>query len=126
MKQVEAVIRKERFPEVDAALKEIGVGGLTVTEARGRGRSTRTVTSFARGKWVYNTEYLHRIVISVVVDDEDVKSVVDSIVASASTKSLGDGKVFVFPIESAVDIGSGDIDGSVLDAKAPMRSRSRS
>ena len=116
MKQIEAVIKREKFPEVDGALRKIGVGGLTVTEAMGRGRATEIEKINIRGSWEFTHEFIRRIIISLVVEDEDVQSVVDTIVSSASTKSVGDGRIFVIPIEKSIDIGSGEMDtDAVLD-----------
>jgi nitrogen regulatory protein P-II 1 len=108
LKQIEAIIRKEKFPDVDRGLREIGVGGLTVSEGVGRGRARETETVNVRGKWTFTHERIHRTKISIVVKDEDVKKVVDAVVANASTGSIGDGKVFVIPLEKAMDIGSAD------------------
>lgn len=119
MKQIEAIIRREKFPDVDRSLRAIGVGGLTVIEAKGRGRATETEVINVRGSWTFTHEFIHRIVISLVVEDDDVKKVVDTIVESASTNSIGDGKVFVLPIEKAIDIGTRETDNdAALDFSA--------
>jgi nitrogen regulatory protein P-II 1 len=123
LKQIEAIVRREKFPDVDRALRDIGVGGLTVVECRGRGRAKETQVINVRGTWKFTHEYIHRVIISLVVEDEDVQKVVDTIVANGSTKSVGDGKVFVLPIERAVDIGSGDADNdAVLDLRGATSS----
>ena len=120
MKQIEAVIRREKFPDVDSSLRKIGVGGLTVIEAEGRGRARDIETVNIRGKWTFTHEFIHRVIISLVVEDDDVDKVVSTIVASASTKTVGDGKIFVFPIEKSIDIGSGERDNDVaLDLREP-------
>ena len=112
--QVNAIIRKEKFPDVDLALKKAGVGGLTVTEAKGRGRDKLTVTYYARGKWTYSTEYMARVLVSIVVDEQGVNKIVAAIIESASTKSVGDGKIFIFPIAKAIDLASGKPDDCAL------------
>ncbi len=112
--QVNAIIRKEKFPDVDLALKKVGVGGLTVTEAQGRGRNKLTVTYYARGKWTYSTEYMGRVIVSIVPDYQDVDRVAAAIIDSASTKSVGDGKIFVFPVGKAIDLASGRADDCAL------------
>jgi nitrogen regulatory protein P-II 1 len=104
MKKVEAEVRKERFPEVDLALKKIGVPGLTVAEEQVAGR----------GIWSYPLENIKHLLLTVVVEDEGVGKVVESIRGSASTKSWGDGRIAVSTIEGAFDIGSGRTDRSEL------------
>ena len=96
MKKVEAEVRKERFPEVDCALKRIGVPGLTVVEEQRAGR----------GLWTYPLENISHLLLTVVVEDKGVERVVESIRESASTKSWGDGRIVVSSLEGAFDIGS--------------------
>jgi nitrogen regulatory protein P-II 1 len=104
LKKVEAEVRKERFPEVDFALKRIGVPGLTVTEEQ------RPL----RGMWSYPLENIKHLILTVVVDDAGVRKVVESIRGSASTRSWGDGRIAVSTIEDVFDIGSGRHDSSSL------------
>jgi len=105
LKKIEAEVRKERFPEVDFALKRIGVPGLTVAEEQRAGR----------GMWTYPLENVKHLLVTVVVDDDGVKKVVDSIRDSASTGSWGDGRIAVIPLEGVFDIGSGRADHSELE-----------
>lgn len=104
MKKVEAEVRKERFAEVDFALKRIGVPGLTVVEEQ----------QANRGPWSYPVENVKRVLLTVVVDDSGVKKVVDSIRRSASTTSWGDGRIVVSSVDDVLDIGSRRCDGSEL------------
>lgn len=104
MKKVEAEVRKERFPEVDFALKRIGVPGLTVAEEPRAGR----------GLWSYPMENVKHLILTVVVDDDGVRKVVESIRGSARTGSWGDGRIAVSTIEGAFDIGSGSTDTNQL------------
>jgi nitrogen regulatory protein PII len=115
MRQIEAIIKSERFPSVDKALRDIGVSGVTMVEAKGRGRDKIITTSFIRGKWTFTTDVIHRVVVNVVVDASDVDKVVDAIVGAASTKKVGDGKIFVYPIERAIDISTGSADDHTLN-----------
>ncbi len=115
MRQIEAIVRREKVPDVDKALRTLGVSGMTLTEARGRGRGKVITTSFVRGRWTFSTEFIHRAIISVVVDANDVDRVVESIVKSATTKTIGDGKIFVYPVEKAVDISTGAPDDHSLN-----------
>ena len=104
MKKIEAEVRKERFPEVDFALKKVGVAGLTIAEEQRAGR----------GMWTYPLENVKHLLVTVVVDDDGVKKVVDSIRNSASTGSWGDGRIAVTSVEGVYDIGSGRADHSEL------------
>ncbi len=106
LKKVQAEVRKDRFPEVDFALKKIGVAGLTVAEER----------NACRGMWGYPMERVKRFLLTVVVDDSGVRKVVESIRETASTGSWGDGRISVTPVEWAIDFGSGVIDGCELAA----------
>ncbi len=114
LRQIEAVVRKEKVPDVDRALRAIGVSGMTMIEARGRGRDKLVTTSYVKGKWTFTTDVIHRIIINVVVATRDVDKVVDTIAKSASTKTIGDGKIFVYPLERAVDISTGEADDPSL------------
>ena len=110
MKKIEAIIRKEKFPDVDAALKRLGVGGLTVEEVAGRGRDRHTTTVLARGTWHYEEEYIKHLKLEILVQDSNAQSVVDAIMSSASTQSVGDGKIFVSSVDEVLDIGSKAVD----------------
>ena len=110
MKKIEAIIRKEKFPEVDAALKRLGVGGLTVEEVAGRGRSRETMTVLAKGKWTYEEEYIKRLKLEILVKESNAQDVIDAIMANASTGSVGDGKIFVSSVDEVMDIGSKAVD----------------
>ncbi len=106
MKKVEAQVRKEVFPEVDSALKEIGVPGLTVVDEPNAGR----------GLWSYTVDNAKHVLLTVVVEDDGAKKVVESIRAHASRRSWGDGRIAVTSIEGAFDIGSGRLDQNELAA----------
>jgi nitrogen regulatory protein P-II 1 len=110
MKKIEAIIRREKFPEVDAALKQLGVGGLTVEEVAGRGRARHTMTVLAKGRWDYEEEYIKRLKVEILVQDSNAQPVIDAIIAHASTGSVGDGKIFVSTVDEVLDIGSKAID----------------
>ncbi len=110
LKKVEAEVRKEKFPEVDFALRKIGVPGLTVAEERCAGR----------GLWSYPLENIPHVLLTVVVDDFSVKKVVESIQESGSTRSWGDGRIVVSAVDGVFDIGSGHLDASELTAP-PLR-----
>ena len=113
MKKIEAIIRKERFSAVDEALKNLGVGGLTVEEVAGRGRARHTTTVLAKGKWNYEEEYIKHLKLEILVEESNAQRVIDTIMANASTQSVGDGKIFVSTVDEVLDIGS-----KAVDAKA--------
>ena len=102
-------------------MRDLGVSGVTMVEAKGRGRDKIITTSFVRGKWTFTTDVIHRVIVNVVVDASDVDKVVDAIVKGASTKKVGDGKIFVYPIEKAIDISTGESDDHSLNAARAAR-----
>jgi nitrogen regulatory protein P-II 1 len=112
MKKIEACIKPFKLDEVKEALMEIGVGGMTVTEVKGFGRQ-KGHTELYRGS-EYKVDFLPKIKIEVVVKDEDVGRVVDSIVASARTGQIGDGKIFVMDVDDAIRIRTGESGEEVL------------
>lgn len=102
MKLIIAIIKPFKLEEVKQALAEIGVEGMTVTEVKGFGRQ-KGHTEIYRGS-EYTVDFLPKVKIEIVVFDEIVGKTVDAIVKSAKTGKIGDGKVFVLPIEEAVRI----------------------
>lgn len=110
MKKIEAIIRKEKFPDVDAALKRLGVGGLTVEEVAGRGRERHTTVIQARGRWSYEEEYIKHLKLEILVQDSNAQGVIDAIMASATTQSVGDGKIFISTVDEVLDIGTKAVD----------------
>jgi nitrogen regulatory protein P-II 1 len=106
MKKIEAVIRREKFEAVDDALKKIGVGGLTLEEVKGRGRTRLVTTVHMRGVWTQEDEYIRHIKLEIIAKDNEVGKVVDTILNSATTGSPGDGKIFVSTVDEFLDIGS--------------------
>jgi nitrogen regulatory protein P-II 1 len=110
LKKIEAIIRREKFPAVDEALKKMGVGGLTVEEVAGRGRARHTTTVLAKGRWDYEEEYIKHLKLEILVQESNAQGVIDAIMASASTGSVGDGKIFVSSVDEVLDIGSKAVD----------------
>jgi nitrogen regulatory protein P-II 1 len=102
MKKIEAIIRPERLQAVQDALDELGVSGLTVSEVVGCGRQ-KGYTEQYRGSRA-NISLLPKIKVESVVSESIVESVVDAIVGGARTGEIGDGRVFVYPVEQAVRI----------------------
>jgi len=112
MKLVIAIIKPFKLDEVRDALTSIGVQGLTVTEVKGYGRQ-KGHTEIYRGA-EYAVNFLPKVKIEVGVPTDRVAKVVEAITAAAKTGQIGDGKIFVTPIEHAVRIRTGEIDSNAL------------
>jgi nitrogen regulatory protein PII len=106
MKKVEAIIRPFRIDDVREALGEIGVKGMTLTEVKGYGRQ-KGHTELYRGS-EYQIDFLPKIKIEVVVSDRLADKVVDTIVNAAKTGQVGDGKIFIYNVEDAVRVRTGE------------------
>ncbi|MEM7642329.1 MAG: P-II family nitrogen regulator [Pseudomonadota bacterium] len=106
MKKVEAIIKPFKLDEVKEALQEIGIQGLSVTEVKGFGRQ-KGHTELYRGA-EYVVDFLPKVKIEVVLQDDMVEPAVDAIVAAAKTDKIGDGKIFVSPVEQAIRIRTGE------------------
>lgn len=112
MKKVEAVIRHFKLEEVKDALTEIGVQGMTVSEVRGFGRQKGHKEQYRGAE--YTVDFLPKAKMEVIVPDDQVKSVVDTILESARTGQIGDGKIFVMPVEDIVRIRTGESGDTAL------------
>ena len=106
MKKIEAVIKPFKLDEVKEALHEVGVQGMTVTEVKGFGRQ-KGHTELYRGA-EYVVDFLPKIKLEIAVSDELVDKVVEAITGAANTGRIGDGKIFVVPLEEAVRIRTGE------------------
>jgi nitrogen regulatory protein P-II 1 len=102
MKKIEAIIKPFKLEEVKDALGEIGVEGMTVSEVKGFGRQ-KGHTEIYRGS-EYTVDFLPKIKIEMVIADKQVEAAVEAIVKSAKTGKIGDGKIFVTPIDEAIRI----------------------
>jgi nitrogen regulatory protein P-II 2 len=112
MKLITAIIKPFKLDEVRAAVSDIGVRGLTVTEVRGFGRQ-RGHTEIYRGA-EYVVEFVPKTKIEIAVDDELVDQLIEAIMKSAKTGKVGDGKIFVFDLEQVVRIRTGERDSSAI------------
>lgn len=112
VKKIEAIIKPFKLDEVKEALHEIGVSGITVTEAKGFGRQ-KGHTELYRGA-EYVVDFLPKVKLEVVVPDTLVDRVVEAVAAAAQTGRIGDGKIFVIPIESALRIRTGERDNDAI------------
>jgi len=106
MKKIEAIIREEKLDAVKTALEAIGYFGMTVSEVSGRGRQGGLTLQWRVGE--YKVDLLPKIKVEVVVLDEDVPKVLNAITNQARTGEMGDGKLFVLPVENAVRVRTGD------------------
>jgi nitrogen regulatory protein P-II 1 len=112
VKKVEAIIKPFKLDEVKEALFEIGINGMTVTEVKGHGRQ-QGHTELYRGA-EYVVDFLPKIKLEVVVRDEDVPKVIEAITNAARTGKIGDGKIFVTPIEKIIRIRTGEEDRDAI------------
>lgn len=106
MKKIEAIIRPEKLDSVRNALKKAGSPGLMITEIEGHGKQKGIVKQW-RGK-EYKVELLPKTKIEIIVKDQDVEYITKAIVESAKTGAIGDGKIFVYPVESVLRIRTGE------------------
>jgi nitrogen regulatory protein P-II 1 len=106
MKKIEAIIKPFKLPEVKEALADFGIVGMTVTEVKGFGRQ-KGQTDIYRGS-EYSVDFLPKIKIEVVLQEDKVEDAVDAIIEAAKTGKIGDGKIFILPVEEAVRIRTGE------------------
>jgi nitrogen regulatory protein P-II 1 len=106
MKKIEAIVRPHLLEGVKDALQTLGVQGMTISEVKGFGRQ-KGHTEVYRGS-EYKVEFVPKLKVEVVVDDELVENAVDAIIKTARTGKFGDGKIFVFPVEESIRIRTGE------------------
>lgn len=106
MKMIHAIIRPHKLHEVKAALAEIGVSGMTVIDVRGYGRQKGHVERYRGAE--YTVDLLAKVKLEIVVRDDQVDEVVDVIMKAARTGEIGDGKIFITPVEEAIRVRTGD------------------
>ena len=112
MKKIEAVIKPFKLDEVREALSDVGITGLTVTEVKGFGRQ-KGHTELYRGA-EYVVDFLPKVKIEIVVNDEQADPAIDAIIKAARTGKIGDGKIFVMPVEQVVRIRTGETDQAAI------------
>ena len=106
MKKIEAIIKPFKLDEVKEALQEVGLQGITVIEAKGFGRQ-KGHTELYRGA-EYVVDFLPKVKIELVVDDDMAERAVDAILQAAHTGRIGDGKIFITPVEEAIRVRTGE------------------
>jgi nitrogen regulatory protein P-II 1 len=112
LKKVEAIIRPFKLDEVKIALVNAGVVGMTVSEVRGFGRQ-KGQTERYRGS-EYTVEFLQKLKVEIVVEDDLVDTVIEKLIAAARTGEIGDGKIFVSPVDRTVRIRTGELNQDAL------------
>ncbi|WP_058836223.1 P-II family nitrogen regulator [Luteimonas abyssi] len=112
MKMVMAIIKPFKLDDVREALGEVGVTGVTVTEVKGFGRQ-KGHTELYRGA-EYVVDFLPKLKLEIAVPDDQAEAVVDAILKTANTGKIGDGKVFIYDLDRAIRIRTGELDGDAL------------
>ena len=112
MKKVEAAIRPFKLEDVKLALVNAGIVGMTVSEVRGFGRQKGQVERYRGSE--FTVEFLQKLKVEVVIDDDRVDAVINAIAEAAKTGEIGDGKIFVSSVDTVVRIRTGDRDSSAL------------
>ena len=112
MKKIEAIIRPFKLEDVKVALVNSGIIGMTVSEVRGFGRQKVQVERYRGSE--FTVEFLQKLKVEVVVDNEKVDSVIKAIAEAAKTGEIGDGKIFISQVDSVLRIRTGDLDQEAL------------
>ena len=112
MKKIEAVIRHFKLEEVKDALTEIGVQGMTVSEVRGFGRQKGHKEHYRGAE--YTVDFLPKAKLEIIASDEQTKAIIDTILRTARTGQIGDGKIFITPLEQVIRIRTGETGNEAL------------
>ena len=112
MKMVTCIVRPEKLEPITDTLDKMHIVGMTVTDVRGFGRQKGQVEHYRGGE--YRVRFINKVRLDLVVQDEDVKKVIDAVSKVAKTDNVGDGKIFVMPIENAIRIRTGEVGTSAL------------
>ena len=112
MKKIEAVIRHFKLEEVKDALMEVGVQGMTVTEVRGFGRQKGQKEQYRGAE--YSVDFLPKVKMEVVISDDQAKTIIETLIRTARTGQIGDGKIFVTDLEEMVRIRTGESGNEAL------------
>ncbi|AXX84039.1 MULTISPECIES: P-II family nitrogen regulator [Aliarcobacter] len=112
MKRIEAIIKPFKFEDVKEALAKAGVAGMTVSDVKGYGRQQGHSELYRGAEYV--VDFLPKIKIELIVADEDVERITTAIIDAAKTGKIGDGKIFVSPIEKIIRIRTGELDEEAI------------
>jgi nitrogen regulatory protein PII len=112
MKKIEAIIRPFKLEDVKIALVNAGIVGMTVSEVRGFGRQKGQVERYRGSE--FTVEFLQKLKLEIVVDDDRVETVVQAVQDAARTGEIGDGKIFISTIDSVIRIRTGDLDSGAI------------
>ena len=112
MKMVTCIVRPEKLESITDILDKIHIVGMTVTDVRGFGRQKGQVEHYRDGE--YTIRFVNKVRLDLVVQDEDVKRVMEAVTKVARTENVGDGKIFVMPVENAMRIRTGEVGTSAL------------
>ena len=112
MKKIEAIIKPFKLDDVKEALLEIGISGMTISEVKGHGRQQGHAELYRGAEYI--VDFLPKIKLELVVAEEDVEKVIKAISESAKTGKIGDGKIFVIPIEKVIRIRTGEEDEEAI------------
>ena len=112
MKKIEAIIKPFKLDDVKDALNNLGIKGMTISEVKGYGRQ-KGHTEVYRGA-EYVIDFLPKLKVEIIVKSEQAEQVIDAIVAAAKTGKIGDGKIFVMPVESVVRVRTGERDEEAI------------
>ncbi len=112
MKMVTCIVRPEKLEPITDVLDKVHIVGMTVTDVRGFGRQKGQVEHYRGGE--YTIRFINKVRLDLVVQDEDVKKVMDAVSKVARTGNVGDGKIFVTPVETAFRIRTGEVGTSAL------------
>lgn len=112
MKKIEAIIRPFKLEDVKIALVNAGIVGMTVSEVRGFGRQKGQVERYRGSE--FTVEFLQKLKLEIVVDDERVATVVQAVQDAARTGEIGDGKIFISTVDSVIRIRTGDLDSTAI------------
>ena len=112
MKMVTCIVRPEKLEPITSALDKLNIVGMTVTDVRGFGRQKGQVEHYRGGE--YTIRFINKVRLELVVQDEDVKKVMDAVSKVARTEKVGDGKIFVTPVDNALRIRTGEVGTSAL------------
>lgn len=112
MKKIEAIVRPERVDAVRSALSESGITGLMISEIEGHGKQKGVVQQWRGEK--YKVELLPKVKIEIIVKDQDAERISKVIIDSARTGEIGDGKIFIYPVDNAIRIRTGEKGESVI------------